>query len=140
MTGRFKTVENGNRDSRGRWLPGHSQPGPGRPRGLDFRRVVEEKAEAEGFDLDEAIWEIVLALFEEAKAGSVAAAKLLLDRLCGPVTAAVEVEIQQQPGPVGPPIPSTEKLLEDLQRIKELSVEFGHEPLRALGDESAGAR
>ncbi len=66
-----------------------------------------------GADLAEAIWEIVLAPFEEVKARRVAAAKLLLDRLCGPVIAATEVEIQQQSAPVGPSIPSSKKLPED---------------------------
>ena len=70
------------RNEHGQFLPGHGRPGPGRPKGVgNIRTIAAEKAEAEGVDLQQAIWEVVKSLFKSASAGDVAAARLLLDRL-----------------------------------------------------------
>lgn len=65
----------------GRFLPGNSG-GPGRPRGLDFRRVIADRAEAAGIPLETALWGIFTSLLKQARDGDVQAARLLLDRLC----------------------------------------------------------
>ena len=78
------------RDARGRWLPG-TTGGPGRPRGYDFRAVVEQFAIANKVEVDRAIYEVFTALAARARAGDVAAAKLLLDRLCTADPTQVEV-------------------------------------------------
>jgi len=73
------------RDEAGRFRAGHALAGPGRPRGrLDIAEIAHELAEAEGVDLREAVWRVLKALFEAAGRGDSRAAKLLLDRLCGP--------------------------------------------------------
>lgn len=73
----------GVRDSLGRFLPGHSQPGPGRPKGqgLDLRALAEREAEREGFDLCAAAWRVIKKLFAMAEQGDVAAAKELFTRI-----------------------------------------------------------
>lgn len=82
MTDREETDEMRHRDDAGRWLPGHGQPGPGRPRGPEFRRVVAERLHANGGSLDAVLFEVFEALRAAAAAGDVPAARLLLDRLC----------------------------------------------------------
>ena len=76
-----KTAEDGRDPETGRFLPGNSG-GPGRPRGLDFRRVVAERAAAAGIPLEAAVWSIFTSLLRRARDGDVHAAKLTLDRLC----------------------------------------------------------
>jgi hypothetical protein len=77
----------GNRDERGRFVPGCA-PGPGRPAVPDFRRVVAERLHANGGSVDAVLFEVFEVLRAEAAAGNVAAAKLLLDRLAPPADAA----------------------------------------------------
>jgi hypothetical protein len=72
------------RDDVGRWLPGHSQAGPGRPKGPEFRRVVAERLAANGGSIDAVLGEIFEALRACAIGGDVQAARLLLDRLSPP--------------------------------------------------------
>lgn len=83
------TVENGGRDeSSGRFLPGN-HGSPGRPRGIDFRKLVQD---FRGAALDGDLQAVFDAMKTRALAGDVAAAKLLLDRLCDtdPIRVAVE--------------------------------------------------
>lgn len=75
------------RASDGRFLPGNPG-GPGARRGtrkLDFVAIVRRHARATGIDLRAAVGEVFDALLGQARAGDVQAARLLLDRLCGPV-------------------------------------------------------
>lgn len=65
----------------GRFAPGHPGVG-GRPSGIDLRALAERKSEEEGYDFPTAMWEVIKALIENAKAGNVSAAKLLLDKFC----------------------------------------------------------
>jgi hypothetical protein len=76
-----KIAENGRDPKTGRYLPGHPG-GPGRPRGIDFRRLVTEKAEATGLPLESALWSVFMALLKQAREGDVRAARLILDRIC----------------------------------------------------------
>jgi len=70
------------RDSRGRFKPGHRIPGPGRPPGS----TQEIKAEfLSAFTLND-VQTIARDLKRLARAGSIRAAQLLLERLLGPVT------------------------------------------------------
>ena len=70
-----------NRDGRGRYVPGHCIPGPGRPRAIDLRALAERKSAASGTPLDDMLWEVLLAMVDRAKRGDASAAKLVLDRL-----------------------------------------------------------
>ena len=92
-----KTATNGRDQSSGRFLPGN-RGGPGRPRGLDFRRVVAEQAEAAGVGLEGALWAVFQAILRRAKSGDVQAAKLLLDRVC--VADMIEEERGQPPSAI----------------------------------------
>lgn len=88
-----KTGENGDRDPQtGRFLPGNNANPKGRPRGIDFRRVVREKAEQEGIAVEDAVWAIFRSMLKQAGAGDVSAAKLLLDRLCDDDAGVASVE------------------------------------------------
>ena len=73
----------GDRDARGRFLPGHSLAGPGRRpgQGLDLRALAERESEREGFDLCAAAWRVIKKLFAMAEQGDVAAAKELFTRI-----------------------------------------------------------
>jgi len=64
-----------------RFLTGNDG-GPGRPAGLDFRRIVVEGAEAAGIPLEAAVWSIFTSL-RQARDRDIQAAKPILDRLCG---------------------------------------------------------
>lgn len=76
-----KTDDNG-RDESGRFVKG-SKGGPGRPKGRDFRHVIEE---AVGSRVDADIVSVYYAMLAAAKEGDVSAARLVIERLCGPVT------------------------------------------------------
>lgn len=68
------------RDERGLFLPGNSIAKlGGRPRGIDFRKLVQEFRKAA---LDGDLQQVYESMLDRAKAGDVQAAKLLLDRLC----------------------------------------------------------
>ena len=58
----------------GRFVVGNSG-GPGRPRSIDFRKVVEDAARANGVDLHERVWTVAKRMFDAAENGDVAAAK-----------------------------------------------------------------
>lgn len=86
----------------GRFLPGNPG-GPGGKRGarkLDFVACVRRHARAQGIDLRAAVGQVFDALLGQARAGDVQAARLLLDRLCGPVekgeSSSVAVAVAQQ--------------------------------------------
>src|SRR5262245_27434825 len=80
----------GDRDPRGRYLPGHRIAGPGRPR-LDVRAIAESKAAESGVSLEHEVWLVLVAMLERAKKGDAVAAKLVLDRLAGTDPLAVNV-------------------------------------------------
>jgi hypothetical protein len=66
------------------------QGGPGRPRGIDFRKVAEERSAAAGTNLEHELYEVLTALIARAKDGDSVAAKLVIDRLCDALPAKVE--------------------------------------------------
>ena len=75
-----RATNQGPRDAAGRFAPGWR--GGGRPRGIDFRRLVIEKTKDNG-SVEEGLFAVYLTLMALAtKKGDVTAAKLLLDRLC----------------------------------------------------------
>ena len=76
--------ETGDRDRLGRFVNGHPGLG-GRPRALDLRAIAETKAAENDVDLPTALWEVVEGLLDRAKGGDPQAAKVLFDRLVGPV-------------------------------------------------------
>lgn len=104
MTTRFpepsEPAENG-RDVDGRFQPG-CKPGPGRPRGgwraPSAWKIAIERAEKEGFDLEEAIWRVVRKLLTAAQNGDVAAAKLVFDKLCPEPPASVQARVYDNRG------------------------------------------
>ena len=90
---RIKTEAKRNRSEDGKWLPGHSEPGPGRPPGVDFRHACEEAARAEGMTVTQVVQRLIRNLNTVSDAcgkGSVEASREMLNRLCGPVKQEVE--------------------------------------------------
>lgn len=78
-----KTGETGGRDPEtGRFLPGNSANPNGRPRGVDLRKLAQEKAREDGVELGDALWSVTRAMLKRAVNGDVQAAKLLFDKLC----------------------------------------------------------
>lgn len=72
-----------NRDpASGRFLPGNNANPKGRPRGYDFRHIVAEYSARQGVNVEDAVAAIYVAMVGAARNGDVAAAKLLLERLC----------------------------------------------------------
>ena len=64
-------------------MKGQSGNPKGRPKGLDFRALVERECEKQlGVTVDEAMMRVFAALMQRATSGDVPAAKLLLDKLC----------------------------------------------------------
>ena len=77
-------IENGGRDSRGRWTKGN----PGGPGGgKHARRVMALRSAFLRAITDEDMERVVRAMVEEAVGGNVAAAKLLCERALGAVEA-----------------------------------------------------
>lgn len=109
----------------GRFLPGNSGAGGGRPRGLDFRRIVQD---AHGETIDAKLRDVFDALLVAAKAGDVQAAKLLLDRLCDSEPTTVNLN-HNGTAPVAPAVIG---IVADLERAGEIAREaldeLGKEP------------
>lgn len=57
--------------------------GPGRPKGYDFRAIVEDYVKANKTSVESAIEKLFKSLLASAEGGDVNAAKLLIERLCG---------------------------------------------------------
>lgn len=75
------------RNEKGRWLPGVSGNPGGRARSIDFRALI---AEHRGVTREEALLRVYDKLVALSEDGDVAAIKLLLERLCEPVTTKLE--------------------------------------------------
>lgn len=111
------------RDAKGRLLPGHSQPGPGRPKGsIDFMATVRKLAKDEGQDLPRLVWEMSKAMIANAMDGDQQSAKLMLDRLCGTEKEAATLAVQVNNLSAGPPVPATHHLGEFLQKLNEVAT------------------
>lgn len=110
------------RDGKGRFLPGHKGIG-GRPKGLDFRRVVQEYADARSIKVEDAIWTIFTSLLKSAKDGDVSASRLILDRLCDPDAIKLSVEHSGEIG-AGLAPPSSKQLATEMIRLKELADQY----------------
>lgn len=80
---------NGERDERGRFLPGWSG-GPGRPRRPDLYHQATEVAAAENIDVGKALGRVALKVLKEAEAGDMHAAKIAFDYLAEKVADKVE--------------------------------------------------
>lgn len=74
------------------WKPGQSGNPKGRPKGLDFRALVQAKHKEYGLDLEESMWQVYLSLLASALGGDMQAAKLLLDRLCSGDTEPLDMD------------------------------------------------
>ena len=112
----------------GRFAKG-TRPGPGRPKGsVDLIRVARRRARETGQNLADIVWEAIQGLRGAACDGDAAAAKILLDRLCGPVEKSgdVTVNVATQVN-AGPPPPPTAELGAYLGRLVEVAREQGIE-------------
>ena len=118
----LNSEEKRDRDGSGRYLPGHTLAGPGRPKGsaIDLRQLATDRAAERGINLDDALLDVLVALIEKAREGDVGATKLLFSRLCGePETkGVVEIEVV---GGVATPVGSLEHMV--LRSFEELPIE-----------------
>lgn len=78
MTDEENKPQNNHRDEFGRFVPG-CPGGPGRPKGLDFRRLIRENR---GETYEQTIVQVYDMLVVKALQGDVQAIKLLFDRMC----------------------------------------------------------
>jgi hypothetical protein len=113
------------RDARGRLLPGHQLPGPGRPRAsFDLMSVCRRAAKREGIDIKEKLWQAFRTALDMAIAGDLDAAKLVFDRACGQVERIppqLALQLNQQINSVvangGPAIPDDANLGKWVKRL-----------------------
>jgi hypothetical protein len=103
----------------------------GRPRGYDFRKIAEERAQKLGQTMEEAIGDVYEALKDTSKgkdAAGVAAGKVLLERLCDPVAQRVAIGGDPDAPPIqvspGPAIPETAHLIRDIKILGRLGDEL----------------
>lgn len=87
------TTESADRDESGRFVKGW-RGGPGRPKGIDVRAAF---VAAQGQPAAEkAVVDVMLAMLEKALGGDAVAAKVVLERLAGPVVAQLEASVQTE--------------------------------------------
>lgn len=122
--------------STGRWLPGHAKAG-GRKRGvLELRSVVADELGEDQARTDlVAAYKAVAAL---AAKGDVQAARLLFERLCGPLALVAKVDVATDAEPR-----SNEELARELTSIlalachgrRDFAAELVAVVLRGVGDQ-----
>ena len=76
------------RDEKGKFIPGHSAPGPGRPQGsLDFKtkfyKVIDKLAEQNNITAEEVEEQLLLVGYKKAKDGDYSFYRDLMDRIHG---------------------------------------------------------
>lgn len=111
----------------GKFLTG-TAAGPGRPHGsINIFRACKIRARREGMDLRDMVWNAAKGLYEAAMSGDAAAAKVLFDRLGGPVEKAPEVQVNVAAAiQAGPPAPAEPRELGAyLQRLNEIAAQQG---------------
>ncbi len=120
-----KTAENGGRDpATGRFVDGNPG-GPGRPRGYDFRKIVEDRCIAAGETVEAVIGELFDDLRKIAKGGdgpAVAAAREVIGRLCE--SDATKLQVEHSGEIPGPPVPSDTELAVGIAKLAELGREL----------------
>jgi hypothetical protein len=79
------------RTTRGTFAPGHSGNPKGGRRRLDFFSAAAVWAEAAGTTVEKALAQVIGATIEQAKAGDVAAQRLVIERFCGKETDVLEL-------------------------------------------------
>ena len=104
----------------GRFLPGNPG-GPGRKRNIDLADAARRYAKTKNIDLETAVGEIMVAMIGQAKEGDVHAAKLVLDRLCGPVRQEIDLDANVQHS--GPTIPRGQEMMAWLAKLQEIAQE-----------------
>ena len=100
------------RKPNGHFAPG-TAPGPGRPKGFDFKKALCRFIDENDYDIDEAAGRLALRLFELAMDGDMQAARIWLDRCYGPVRQEIDhtTDGQSITGTgTGPEIPTGERL------------------------------
>ena len=113
VTGQFKT--------------GHEirAPGAGRPKGtLNFMKIAREKAKKAKIPLEDLVWLATKGLAMKAARGDAAAAKILLDRMCGSIDKGVEVNVDARTAiATGPPVPQGGDFEEWVRGINKVAAQ-----------------
>ena len=114
---------NGQRDAKGRLLPGHGGlPGAGRPHGsADPIKAMRELARLTGVPLEELAAGVLQSVSNRAvQTGDPACAKLLLDRVLGiQEKTQIAVGVQVDNANTGPPVPTGQDLKDYAKRLAE---------------------
>ena len=124
---RQESGDNGRNPTNGQFVKGNAG-GPGRPAGtVDFMSICRRKAKESGIDLDHLVWSTAAALFAKAASGDPAAARVILDRTCGPVEKAVEINVDARKVELrqGPPIPEGKDLGDYIIKLSEVAIQQG---------------
>ncbi len=124
----LESADPANRDQvTGHLLPGHKLRGPGGGQRLSFITVVKRKAKAAGMSLDNIIWLTTKGLARRAALGDAAAAKILLDRLCGPVEKGIEVHVDARTAIAnqGPPVPRVGEFKDWVLEVNKIAAQQG---------------
>jgi hypothetical protein len=95
--------------------------------------VARRTADAEGWDLEQALGAVVVAMLRKAALGDVDAARLVLSRL-----AVDELAPEALTPPAGPPIPSGDALVKYLDELADL-LEKDADPVAASGARAMNA-
>lgn len=127
---RKKTEGNGVRDDKGRFVKG-SPGGPGRPPGsLNLLTICRQKAEAEGVDLESVLWSAIKAMAKRAIKGDHQTAKILFERLAGPVRQEHDITSATTVHHAGPPEPDGTDLEDYIRKMIEIAGDEGIVPER----------
>lgn len=84
------------RDEKGKFIPGHSAPGPGRPQGsLDFKtkfyKVIDKLAKQNNITPEEVEEQLLLVGYKKAKDGDYSFYRDLHDRLYGKAPQTIDI-------------------------------------------------
>lgn len=103
------TVTNGKDVGTGRFVKGNAG-GPGRKAGtLNMMALCRRKAAEHGLDMEQLVWAVFAAMCAKGASGDASAAKLVLDRTCGPIEKGIEIAVDARQVNLGegPPMPKS---------------------------------
>lgn len=122
------------RDKKGRFLPGHAPTSPGRPKGkthYDVLAICKRMAKEDGADIEKLIWAVMRGMAIKGSKGDSAAAKVFLDRVCGPAGKDPEVQVNIDARQVAD---AAAQDPEDIQREFAKAVRIMDEMVRDKGE------
>ena len=112
------------RGENGQFQPGQSGNPAGRPKGVDFRKIIEEAYAKRGpTALADRILKLADAMFDAAEDKDVSASRFITERLCGLLKQEFDVTTDNTHRSV-PEMPTDDKLEEWMQAYDDLREEL----------------